>query len=336
MSAEKITVGLVGCGRAGRGIHMRLLGEHAHLYNVVACADAVPEAAQQLAADFGLRALSVEELIAQPEIELVVVVTKPPTTHRDVAVPALTAGKHVVVEKPMANSDAECAEMVAAAQAADRLLAVHHNRRWDVDFLAARQALTSGCLGELRLVRNEYVGGFRGSVYDWGIHIIDQSMALSLGKRFVELSATFCQPNLADPLASEGFFTARLRTEEGVLHDIGMLPTFAGNAHRPGRAPVRFMAVGTGGVFFEDWCQRPEDAFAKMYSQHSTDKCQPMGDLPLVEARLAIPDFYDMLYAAIREGGPLPVSGEEGRRAVRAWELICQSATENRTLQIEL
>ena len=59
-------------------------------------------------------------------------------------------------------------------------------------------------------------------------------------------------------------------------------------------------------------------------------------NLTAVAGRLAVPDFYETLSAALREGGPLPVSGEEGRRAVRAWELVCQSACEGRTLQVEL
>jgi predicted dehydrogenase len=297
----------------------------------------LPASAEKLAADFGLRAASsVEALLADAEVELVVIATQPPVTHRDLAVAALAAGKHVVVEKPMAGSDAECAEMVAAAQAAGRRLAVHHNRRWDVDFLSARAALTSGALGEVRLVRNEYVGGFAGSMYDWGIHLVDQTMALSLGKRFVELSATFCRPDLAEPLESQGWFTCRLRTEDGVVHDLSMLPAVNGNAYLPGNLAHRFTLAGTAGVVYQQWCQRPEDAFMKTWSMEATEEGQRLGDLAAVAARLAVPDFYEMLFAALREGGPLPVSGEEGRRAVRAWELICQSACENRTLQASM
>ena len=337
MSAEKIAVGLVGCGNAGRNIHLRLLNAHPDLYRVVTCADAVPEAAQQVAAAFGLRpAASVEVLVADPEVELVVVATKPPVTHRDVALLASAAGKHVVVEKPMAGTDAECAEMVAAAAAADRLLAVHHNRRWDADFLSAQTALTSGVLGELRLVRNEYTGAFAGSPYDWGIHIVDQTMALSLGEKFVELTAIFCRPDPAEPTESQGFFTCRLRTASGVLHDMGMLPPVDGSAFLPHALTPRFVLAGTAGVLYQDWCQRPEDAYMKTTAFRLAEGGQKGRDLPVMEARLAIPDFYDLLFVAIREGGPLPVPGEEGRRAVRAWELMCQSACEGRTLEVEL
>lgn len=332
---QQITVGLVGCGGAGRGIHMRLFGMHGARYRVAACADAVPASAEALAGEFGLRAVSLAALLDDPAIALVVVATKPPVTHRDIAVRALAAGKHVVVEKPMAGTSAECREMIDAAREADRLLAVHHNRRWDVDFLTARAILASGALGTARLVRNEYTAGFTGSAYDWGIHLVDQTMALSFGKRFVELTASFCAPNAANPAESDGFFTARLRTEDGVLHDLSMLPSFNGNAYKPGMMPYRFMLMGTHGAVYQEWCQRPEDAFGKVFAmQPATGR--PLGDLPIVKAELAIPDFYQMLYTAIREGGPAPVTGEDGCRAVRAWELIGESACAGRTLVIEL
>ena len=51
---------------------------------------------------------------------------------------------------------------------------------------------------------------------------------------------------------------------------------------------------------------------------------------------LAIPDFYGALYEAIRGGGHPPVSGAEGRRAVRAWELLCEAACRGTTLSIDL
>jgi len=337
MAAEPIRVGLVGCGRAGRGIHMRLLGKHANLYSVVACADVVGEAARTLAADFDIRAAeSVEDLLADSEVELVVVATKPPTSHRDVAVPASRAGKHVVVEKPMAETSAQCAEMVEAAEQADRVLAVHQNRRWDVDFMTTRHAIESGAVGQPRLVRNEFTAGFNGSPYDWGIHLIDQTMCLSFGKRFVELSASFCQP--ADDPADEhqGFFTCRLRTEDGVVHDLSMLPGFTGNALRPGTTAMRFFVAGTGGVLYQDWCQRPQDAFAKTTSHQPAESGSSLGDLPLVCAGLAIPDFYTSLHAAIRDGGPVPVPGRDGMRAVRAWELINESARASKALVVEL
>ena len=333
----QIRVGLVGCGNAGRGIHMALLTQHKDRYRVTCCADVVAASAAALAKDFGIpHVASVDQLVTSPDVELVVVVTRPPSTHRDIALQALRAGKHVVVEKPMADNDAQCAEMCEAAAAAGRLLAVHHNRRWDIDYLTVRHLIESGALGKVRLVRNEYTAGFAGSPYDWGIHLIDQTMSLSLGRRFVDVSAGFCAPNPEKPLESGGFFSARLRTEDGVIHDVSMLPTFDGNAYRPGKMPYRFMVAGSEGIVYQEWCQRPEDAFAKPMYLQRVKGAKAMGDVPLVTMQRVTPDFYESLHAAIRQGGPAPVPGADGRRAVRAWELICQSACENRTLTVSL
>jgi len=316
---------------------MRLLREHEDLYEVVCCADVVPESASELATDYGIEAAEgIDGLLGCPEIELVVAPTKPPRTHRDVALQALAAGKHVVVEKPMAGTHEECREMVEAAEAAGRVLAVHHSRRWDVDFLAAREAIESGVLGQLRLVRNEYSAGFSGSPYDWAIHLVDQTMCLSLGKKFVELSATFCCPEPDAPTESGGFFTCRLRTENGVIYDLSMLPPYGGNSYRPGRMPFRFMLLGTEGVLYQEWCQRPEDAFLKTGSFQSSGEGADLPELAAVTGQLTIPDFYESLYSAIRDGLPSPVPGHEARRAVRAWELICESACTGKTLSVSL
>ena len=140
-------------------------------------------------------------------------------------------------------------------------MSVHHNRRWDVDFLNARDALLQGVLGELKLLRNDYSAGYEGSVYDWGIHIIDQTMMLSEGMAFVGISATMAKPNRDNPTEGEGFFSANLVREDGALYQMGMLPVIQGNAFRPGRMTPRFMLAGTKGVMIQDWCQTPMDGF---------------------------------------------------------------------------
>ena len=332
-----INVGMIGCGYAARLIHAPLLAARADRFRLVACADAVPASAAKFGAEFGVRAFeSVSALIADKEVDLVIIATKPPTTHRDISLEAFGAGKHVVVEKPMAQDEGECTQMVEAAKKAGRILAVHHNRRWDLDFLAAREAIASGTLGDLRIVRNEYTAGFVDSPYDWGIHIIDQTMALSLGRKFTHLSAVIAKPDPANPTASEGFFAAHLITEDGVAHDMSMLPTFGGNAYRPGRMVNRFVLIGTQGALFQDWCQRPEDALARPFVFQGAQPGKGYGEPSFVEAKLTIPGFYDLLHTSIADGGPVPVSGEEGRRAVKAWHLVCEAACSGKVLSVSL
>lgn len=336
MNQKRIGVGLVGCGQAGRGIHVPLLAKYADRYTLVCCTDTTAAAAEALARDTGARvAGSVEALVADPAVDLVVVATRPPGTHRDVALVALAGGKHVVVEKPMAETAAQCAEMIAAATRAGRVLSVHHNRRWDVDFLTARALIASGALGQMRLIRNEYTTGFGGSPYDWGIHLVDQTVALSFGSRFVEITAAFCRPSTDDPPQHQGFFTARLRTTDGVLHDLGMFPPIRGTAYRPGRLPYRFMLVGTEGMVYQDWCQRPEDAYTAPVAVQFADAQRRMPALDIVKTDLAVPDFYELLYRAVREGGDPPVPATEALRSVVAWEHICRAAVTPQTLAVD-
>src|SRR5213078_4124321 len=87
-----------------------------------------------------------DRLIADPDVDLVVVST-PPNTHDDWVVTALGAGKHVVVEKPFALTTAGADAMMSAAAAGDRTLVVYQNRRWDADFLALENVVRGGVIG---------------------------------------------------------------------------------------------------------------------------------------------------------------------------------------------
>ena len=89
---------------------------------------------------------SIGELL--PEID-VVSVAVPTSAHYPVAKACLQAGKHVLVEKPMALNLRESVELVRRAGVANRLLSVFHNRRWDVDYLTVLDAVKSGRFGKL-------------------------------------------------------------------------------------------------------------------------------------------------------------------------------------------
>ena len=80
---------------------------------------------------------SKEELLNDEDIDIVLVATTN-ETHRDLAVEALRAGKHVICEKPVEMSVAALDEMIAAANDSGKLFTVHQNRRFDVDFLAIK------------------------------------------------------------------------------------------------------------------------------------------------------------------------------------------------------
>ncbi|MFM2288055.1 MAG: hypothetical protein RL684_1198, partial [Pseudomonadota bacterium] len=128
---------------------------------------------------------------AAPDVQLVVVAT-PNELHEPLARAALEAGKHVLVDKPLALSARAIDGLVDLARRRGLLLEVFHNRRRDGDFRTLQSLLQAGTLGELRLLelrwdrfRPVVPSGWRheqrpgaGVLWDLGPHLIDQALAL--------------------------------------------------------------------------------------------------------------------------------------------------------------
>lgn len=135
---------------------------------------------------------SVEELLADKEIELVIVNT-PNNTHFEFAKRAILAGKHVLIEKPMVATRKEANYLFDLGRAHQKQVMVYQNRRWDSDFKMLKSVIDSGCLGnliEMHLRFDRYrpeIGpkAFKeklvpasGIAYDLGSHLVDQVIAL--------------------------------------------------------------------------------------------------------------------------------------------------------------
>jgi predicted dehydrogenase len=128
-------VGLIGYGYAGRTFHAPLIRATPGLA-LVAVSSSRPE---RVLADLpGIAVVpSADDLLAAPSIDLVVIAA-PSDVHAPLAAAALRAGKHVVVDKPIAPTLDEARATAMLATGSDRVLAVFQNRRWDGDFLALR------------------------------------------------------------------------------------------------------------------------------------------------------------------------------------------------------
>lgn len=98
---DRVKVGIIGCGNIS-GIYLKNLSGTFRNTQVVACADLIPERARAKAEEFEIpKVYTVDELLRDPEIEIVVNLTQP-RAHAEVCLQALAAGKHVYVEKPLA------------------------------------------------------------------------------------------------------------------------------------------------------------------------------------------------------------------------------------------
>jgi scyllo-inositol 2-dehydrogenase (NADP+) len=185
-----VRVGLLGYGAIGHE-HSRAVAQVRGLELAAVC-DTSPdrlEAARGQAP--GVRGhTEAAALIADPDVDLVVVST-PPDTHAAWARAALEAGKHVVIEKPFALRTAEADDVLALARERGLLALVYQNRRFDPDYLALNRAVREGRLGELFHLE-AFVGGYGhpcnlwhsdaqvsgGAFYDWGAHVLDQLLDL--------------------------------------------------------------------------------------------------------------------------------------------------------------
>lgn len=149
-----IGIGLIGAGRAGI-IHGRNFAFRVNGARMVAVSDPFEEARTAAAQELGVEHsfASYEELIACDAVDAVVIVT-PTKFHRDIALAAAAAGKHILCEKPMAMSVKECEEMIAATEKAGVKLQLGFMRRFDPAFYELKERISAGEVGKIVTVRS--------------------------------------------------------------------------------------------------------------------------------------------------------------------------------------
>lgn len=295
---------------------------------------------------------SFDELIADPEPELIVVNT-PDTTHYGFCRQALLAGKHVVVEKPFVFRVSEGEELKKLAEERGLLLMVYQNRRWDSDFRTVKQVLDSGVLGRVMefisayerfrpaapgVTWKETAEGRRGTTYDLGSHIVDQIVQLfgvpeavwATIERLRDGSEIddYCQLQLLYP-------KLRVTARAGfVMRDAG--PRFAvhgmkGSFNKYGLdvqedALKRGEKPGTPG-----WGVEPEAIWGTI---------RTVADNGLtVQGRVeSLPgdysDFYDNVYAVLRRGAEPAVRLEDSLNVIRIIEAAFESNETGRAVRL--
>lgn len=145
-----LRIGLVGLGTGGRSLPLAV-GKTTG-FEFVAGADLRAEGRAQYSKDFGIETFdSVEGLCAMKELDAVYVATPNPF-HAGHAITALQAGKHVMVEKPMALTLEDCDRMIAAAKKNHVKLMVAHTRSWNAPIRKMREVISSGRLGRVTQV----------------------------------------------------------------------------------------------------------------------------------------------------------------------------------------
>jgi scyllo-inositol 2-dehydrogenase (NAD+) len=142
---SRLRVTLVGAGRAG-AVHATNLADYAARAEVVAVVDERHEAAEALGPAAGL-----DDALERCDA---VVISTPTFTHRELAVRAAEAGKHMFCEKPMGLTLAECDEMINAAERAGVVLQIGFMRRFQPEFVEARRRIEAGDVGEPMVIKS--------------------------------------------------------------------------------------------------------------------------------------------------------------------------------------
>lgn len=183
----QLGIGILGCGGICKGYHLPALAR-VKAARLVAVADVKAERARKVAAAFKVPAWydGPQALLADPEVEAVLILT-PNYNHAELAVAAAQAGKHLMVQKPLARNEAEAQSILDAAASAGVCLVPSFMHRFFPDVLRAKEYVDQGILGRVHSVRlrngtpgaswadwfyrREKVGG--GAVIDIGCHGID-------------------------------------------------------------------------------------------------------------------------------------------------------------------
>ncbi|WP_438765817.1 oxidoreductase [Kushneria sp. TE3] len=180
---------IIGFGLVGRVFHAPLI-RHTHGMTLGGVVSSRPDDVHAELPDIEVYPAA-EQALGDPTVDLIVIAT-PNDTHADLAVAALEAGKHVVIDKPVALDGEELERITACARHHDRVFSVFQNRRWDADFLTLKALLDTDRLGsvtrchmhfdrfrpEVRDRWRERPGPGSGAWYDLGAHLADQALTL--------------------------------------------------------------------------------------------------------------------------------------------------------------
>lgn len=184
--ADQPKIAVVGCGVWG-GNHIRTL---AGLGALGAVCDRNPEKADAMVAEFGGVALSFEDMLADGNIDGVVLAL-PPHEHAEAALQVIAAGKHVLVEKPIALSVEDARRVVEAADGSGLVAMTGHVLRYHPAFEALADLVAGGQLGAIRYIHSHRLGLGRfhsenDALWDIAPHDLSLIMALT-GERPAEV-----------------------------------------------------------------------------------------------------------------------------------------------------
>lgn len=170
MTPRKQQIGIIGCGGIATSKHLPALAKLKDRCDLVAFCDIREERAADAAEKYGIPGAKVyknyRDLLADGAIDAVHVLT-PNNAHAPITIDAFTAGKHVLVEKPMAATGAEALKMVEAAEKSGKKFTVGYQNRLRTEIQTLKSACKAGQLGEIYFAKAHAIR--RKAVPTWGV-----------------------------------------------------------------------------------------------------------------------------------------------------------------------
>ena len=360
-NSETVGVAIVGPGKVAH-IHAQILVTLPQSRFVAVCGR-TPARTEAFAAQYGVRAYTnLVAMVQDPEVQMVVICSPHPQ-HAAQAITAVEAGVHVLVEKPMAVTAADCNRMIAAAAAAGVKLGVISQRRWYEAVQRVKVAIDSGKIGR-PILGTVTVLGWRGPEYyamdawrgTWdgeggGVLVNQTSHQLDLFQWLMgPVAEVFGYwANLNHPTVEvEDTAVAVLRFHNGALGNIvvsnSQNPGLYGKIHIFGANGAAVGVQTDGGSMFvagvsskvdpplnDLWTIPGEET--KLAAWQAEDRAQAEKiDIMSDYHRRQLQDFVD---AILNDRRPL-VPGEEGRQAVALFEAIYRSQREQRPISLDV
>lgn len=285
------------------------------------------------------------ELLSE-EIDLVIITT-PNQTHFEMAREAILAGKNVLVEKPLATTEAEAKMLADLAKQQGVVLSVYQNRRWDNAIATAKQLLAEKLLGdvvdcEIRFER--YAKGKNpkvwketgeqgvGLVYDLGVHLLDQAVYL-FGKPQQIFADIRYQHE--DALSDDNF-------DIHLYYDSGLKVALSATKYAR-EVGNHFMLHGRLGSYLKASVD-PQESLLQQGEKYDPTLAEQgilhteiSGEIVrknYPNASASYQDFYDNLYQAIRENVPLAVTAEQASYVLMLIEKAFESAKSGRKIAL--
>jgi predicted dehydrogenase len=342
---ESLRVGLVGCGSVALAAHIPALLELEADYAVVAVADPTPPLRERAREMLDLPERSVysshADLLARDDIDVVLVCT-PPNVRVPILLDAISSGRQILSEKPLATVPREAEQVVEAARTAGVTLGLVHNYLYLPEIVRAHELLTAGDIGSPEVAILNYLGvldnpgsrdyqpGWRrktavagGGVLMDMLHVVYVAEHL-LGEPIERVSAWLAAAEEAAPV--EELALCRFETSrKAALVNIGwgFGPGGIQVSGSAGRLIVHYQDDGTSPFF------PPETVTVASGDRR---KRFQVGPPPVPTHQLALAAFAE----ALRQGRDPDATGEDGYRSLSAVLAAYASAISGRTIEVPL